>query len=74
MVDDKTRTSNEAVQAMLERWGQQVSQRRLTLWDYTRHISRAPFDYCPFECGFCDELRDFDAALKRGLTASTPVL
>lgn len=73
MQSDKSAQWSERVQALLEKYESEVTAGRRSLWDYTRHISRPPFDYCPFQCGFCDELREFDEWLAGSMVPATPV-
>jgi len=73
MPEDKTARAYQRLGEALDKYEMLVRTGRVTNWDYIRHLTRPPFDYCPFECGFCEELREFDACLAGISMKQTPV-
>jgi len=71
MAKDKTASGADRVAELIADARSRVIAGRLTNWDLQRHLTRRPGDFCPFECGFCDEMRQFDEALKTALRIST---
>jgi hypothetical protein len=74
MPEDKTHRKLADIPELLLKLERLRFTGRVSHWDYSRHLTRRPFDYCPFECGFCEELRQFDECLRREPSQQTPVL